>query len=212
MATESGPVCSRCKVTSSLIWKRDNDGSIICLDCQTSEKAAKQIPPWKGEGEPHITGKASSSTKPVGQSSTAQQPEQSVPVSGVATRRTTRSHERAKVRQQQQQQKQGSVEAVALVPAPTPTTTAVQPSTTVSKGPVPSPSSVPQIVETLDSPSPAPSASDHNTAPSRRSLKQGQAVHAAEQGPYTVTSDSIQHKVRNNGVAVVMGVTCSPVL
>lgn len=199
----SEPVCTRCKVTSCLVWQRDKGGAIICLDCQAAEKSAKTPLPWVPP--PHVSaGKAAKATskqtqQTVNQATPAQsQPEQ--PTSGVTTRRTTRSHERAKARQQQHQQHQQHSSLTAS-PSPAPPT-AVQSSSgghDLSKR-VESPTPPAVVESTLDIPSPVPSSNGHSTTPatftSRRSLRQSQSVQAAEHELYTVTSNSMQHQVQ----------------
>ena len=208
----SEPVCTRCKVTSCLVWQRDKDGAIICLDCQAAEKTAKTPLPWVPP--PHVSHSAGKTAKaaskltqqPVNQVTPAHsQTDQSLPVSGVTTRRTTRSHERAKARQQQQHTASPS-------PAPAPPTTAAQSSSggNGSSKVVESPTPPAMVEGILDTPSPVPSGNGQaGTTPatftSRRSLKQSQSVQAAEHELYTVTSNSMQYQVGQDVYVCVCG-------
>lgn len=205
------PVCTRCKVTSSLMWQRDRDGAIICLDCQAANKKTTNAPsPWVPGSVPEPGKTVKSIPKPT---QPTQQPapvpsqsEESLSVSGIATRRTTRSHERAKARQQQQQNQQSAHSLAAPPTAPPtviPTVTVIPSSLDETKGsgtasPTPPVPPVVPVESKLDTPSPVPSGNGHNTAPaftSRRSLRHSQPVQGAEHDPYTVTSNSIQHQV-----------------
>ena len=38
MSSASEPECSKCHVTSSPIWRRNEDGAIICLECHSAAK------------------------------------------------------------------------------------------------------------------------------------------------------------------------------
>lgn len=31
-----GPVCARCKVTSSLMWEKNKEGEVLCLECHSN--------------------------------------------------------------------------------------------------------------------------------------------------------------------------------
>ena len=32
------PVCARCKVTSSLMWEKNKEGEVLCLECHSSTR------------------------------------------------------------------------------------------------------------------------------------------------------------------------------
>ena len=196
----SDPVCARCKSTSSLMWQRDSEGAVVCLDCHTAEKVAKSRSSPSTESVSSQNGKPSRSS---GKSTQRHSPSPlSIPVqSGVTTRRTTRSHERAKARQQQQQQQQQqqtlttppqqAVTTRVPSPAPAPVSTAQQPSveTTIS-------TTIPDKPEKPDTPPPPqPTAAIAPAERGRRSLRQGPVVRAPENSPYLLSSNSVQHQV-----------------
>ena len=206
----SDPVCSKCKGTSSLIWQRDQKGEIICLDCHAAEKAAsksflslsnaisdsstsngKQGSPHKGTSRTSQHTSSSSSTGSLVEISS----------SGITTRRSTRSHERARARQQLEQEQakadnyiaeetgDGSIgeekdkkllasdcsKAVAQPGSP--------PGSGRDEGGVVSQTSL------------AAPASPCSSSSSRHSLRQGQPVQAAESQPFILTSWTIEHQV-----------------
>ena len=54
MATVNGePLCSECKATSSPIWRRSNEGHVLCIDCHTVSK--KRETQEKASSEPVST-------------------------------------------------------------------------------------------------------------------------------------------------------------
>ena len=197
--SESEPVCTRCQATSSVLWQRDQQGAIICLDCHTAEKTKSDAALRETEGKDE-SGQHDSSEKPSGKPNkhaAQNSSENSVPMSGVTTRRTTRSHERAKARQQQQQQQeqqqqsQESHSSSGGSPSPD---TSVQLSNSKTEGTNKILASV--VTSQIDTPSPSPSANGQiTTFRSRRSLMQAPSVRAAEDQAYLVTSTSLQHKV-----------------
>ena len=44
MEDQDGPVCARCETTSSLMWNKSDEGTILCLECHRSEKSASKAP------------------------------------------------------------------------------------------------------------------------------------------------------------------------
>lgn len=226
--SESDPVCSRCNVTSSVLWQRDQQGSIVCLECHTKEKASTLR---TDSGESDVSGKKEGSGQSDARSLSGKQSGKSkqnsvvsqtdvpspvpVMVSGVTTRRTTRSHERAKARQQQQQQQQSQSQSQetssssGASPSSSPqlplsegagTQSASKPdASNITSSKVSPPSQV-------DTPSPSPSGNGHTSTPttyrSRRSLTQGEPACAAEHQNYLVTTNSVQHRVRHRVNAV----------
>ena len=53
------PVCSRCKSNSSLMWQRDSEGAVVCLECHTAEKEAKTLPLRMGNSPSQLLQRAS---------------------------------------------------------------------------------------------------------------------------------------------------------
>lgn len=56
------PVCSECKATSSLMWHKNEDGSILCLECRSNENAASEghTPATKKDAKENSNGSHSS--------------------------------------------------------------------------------------------------------------------------------------------------------
>ena len=40
---EGEPVCSNCQITTSPIWRRNEEGKIVCLDCSSSQKKQEKV-------------------------------------------------------------------------------------------------------------------------------------------------------------------------
>ena len=210
------PVCSRCKVTSSLMWQRDKGGAILCLDCHTAAKNAKSSPAPSSSSsstekcsETSHIGKQQKSTAKSVQVHTAS-PQPDLPTLGMTTRRTTRSHERARARQLQQQPVTSAtpIPHATSIPPTSPsngTTSTDKPvlkedtsTLDVTKG-----ASIPDVTKGATSSrdkaeTPPLSSSSHGTisnSKSRRSLNQGRPILAPHSQQYMVTANSIEHKV-----------------
>ena len=213
--SECDPVCVRCGVTSSLMWHRDQEGAVICLDCHRTQKAAQSAltsseSPTSSLKKDSLKPHAPSNSKPVPQVST--QPE--LPSLGVTTRRTTRSHERAKARQQQQQQQQlqaqqsntsvppsssGNGSLTSEVSSASITTSLSSSSQGASSTKAESGKGSNTTRDKTETPSPpVVPVSGHGMASvskNRRTLKQGQPIQAPENLAYTVTANSIEYMV-----------------
>lgn len=216
MLNSTEPVCERCRSTSSLIWQRDQKGEVICLDCHATEKTASKAsanlssvtsdsPSQNGkQNSPH---KASSRSSQQVSSSSSSSSLTDVSNSGVTTRRTTRSHERAKAKQQQlQQQDLVKVEACASGFEEADNAAAVDEQLvrdnnkavtsdlgkTVSHG---SPSDKTDSITTQNSGNSGGPPSPCSSTSSRHSLRQGQPVQAPESQSYVLTCSSLEHQV-----------------
>ena len=232
MSSNVDPVCTRCKTTSSLIWQRDQKGAVICLECHSTEKSASKTTNFGSE--PQTSGKQSSVHKtllrmsqPASSSSSSSSSASSssssladVSVSGVTTRRTTRSHERAKAKQQQQLQ-QGSV----LVKLEANGRNADESENTSIDELLNKDKSKSVVCELLnkctpqDSPgnkvegttmqSPGygggPPSPGFSTS-SRHCLRQGQPMQAPKSQPYILTCSSVQHQVGHPGYYIPLKV------
>ena len=173
MADTEGPVCTNCKVTSSLMWQRSKNGAILCLECHNAEKTTKSS--------------ASSETSSHSSSYTERVPHSNSPPRiaspNVTTRRATRSRERNTRAKQNQSgntntkgnEKQSSKSVENHIKGNTPQETVHTPSSTSTK--------------------------DRNypyqQQRGRRSIlkQQQQPMKSPVPQPVVVTSDSVTHKV-----------------
>jgi len=209
----SDPVCSKCKGTSSNIWQRDQKGEVICLDCHAADKAASKsfVPLSHGVSDSSASnGKQSSLHKGTSRSSQHASSSSSssslveVSSSGITTRRSTRSHERAKARQQQEQEQAKTEGFVAdesgdgsVGEEKDKKLTASDSSKPVQQGSPPSGRDEGGVVS--QTPLAAP-ASPCGSSISRHSLRQGPPAQAAESLPFVLTSWTIEHQVGGEGV------------
>lgn len=211
MMAQRNPVCSKCKATSSLMWHKSPNGSIICLDCQTAEKKANSSSPQSTRSASVLSDTTSQCH--IDKTSQSQSP-------GPTTRRSTRSRERANRAKQQQSQNETNSSSVTNSNGTTPKdTTACNnvPSASAPTGNKETKQSikpdVPKgpIVKDKD---PVPSANgasatsytnnfrDHHINQWQRgrrsmSFKLFQPTKLPISHPEIVTSDSMSHKVSN---------------
>lgn len=81
-------MCSRCEATSSLMWSRSEDGSILCLGCHRAEKNAAKSASASSSSDSRTATPSRESASP-GRGSTA----------GTQSRRTRMKERTAKARQ-----------------------------------------------------------------------------------------------------------------
>ncbi len=171
------PVCSQCQATSSLMWHKNEDGSILCLECRSNEKAATEshpVPPATNKTCPDKDGKENS-----GSSNSSESSETSGQngANGTVTGNTNASNShgrRTRLRERAARGKQAGKAAETTKSRGT----ASQPSGTGSNG--------------------GGKTSQQKAASSgggRRQLKQARPQRAPKPRTSIITSDSVVHKV-----------------
>jgi len=192
--SQRNPVCARCKSTSSLMWHKTATGTIICLDCQKSEKASSN------SSSPQSSRSTTSTHSDISGSHNKNNNSESP---GPTTRRSTRSREKAIKAKQQLSVGQDDVPAPPSIPS---TQNTVIPEATVT---VSSSVEVSDVVKDPDRSSialekdcpspvpPLPRGYDDEWKRGRRSLslKLYQPVKLTPAEPSIVTSDSVIHNV-----------------
>ncbi len=192
------PVCARCKGTSSMIWQRDQRGAVICLDCHAAEKAAIKASSNSTSDSTTFTGKQNKTSKSSHQVSSSSS-SSSDSSTGIATRRSTRSHERAKAKQLQQKEDLAKTESGNGCFEEVEDTVGMDDQLAKDKTKLAlndlskqhSPSS---RAETVTAPSSGGPPSPCSSV-SRRALRQGQPMPAPESQPYILTCSSLEHQV-----------------
>lgn len=226
MSSNSDPVCTRCKATSSFIWQRDQKGAVICLECHSTEKSVSKAPSNLGSVslDPQSSGKQNNLHKSLSkmsqQSSSSSSSSSSsvaeVSVSGVTTRRTTRSHEREKARQQQQQfQQEAVLQKLEASGSSVEESENASVDETQSKdkcklaiGDKSTPHDTPSNrVDSITTQGlgncGGPSSPDCPTS-SRRNLRQGHPERAPDSQPYVLTCSSIEHHVSRPWICLAL--------
>ena len=125
----SGPVCIKCKATSTLLWQKNQSGALLCMDCYSQERRTRSsrspqrlasststlssesnsIPSSSSQSTTTTNATTTTATNPQAQSSEKPSSNKHHQTCTISTRRTTRARERnnrAKQQQQQQQQQQ----------------------------------------------------------------------------------------------------------
>ena len=122
----SGPVCIKCKATSSLLWQKNQSGALLCLDCYSQERRTRSSrspqriasststsssesnsTPTSSSQSTTTTNATTTTTNPQAQSSEKPSSNKHHQTCTISTRRTTRARERNnRAKQQQQQQLQ----------------------------------------------------------------------------------------------------------
>ncbi len=200
--SQRSPTCVKCKATSSLMWHKTTNGSLMCLDCQTVEKKTNS-----NSSSPQSTRSTTSSAS--GQyDPTPSQNEKTDALSqspGPTTRRSTRSRERAN-KAKPQSIPQDNPPIVVETNVSVCTASNSLPSTpnnskdSIKENKSEKPVKDNELVGVQPVPVPATAFRDHHISQwerSRRSLslKLYQPVRSPVAQPEVVTSDSINHNV-----------------
>ncbi len=200
--SQRNPTCVKCKATSSLMWQKSSNGTLICLDCQTAEKKANS-----NSLSPQSTKSTASSNQ---SDRTVQNDKNLSQLPGPTTRRSTRSRERANKAKQQStltSQDSSTVTTESLNDTNPPVVSTSSPAIQNDiKDSVKEESKCDKPVkerELVQPPPPVPVLKDHHVNQWERnrrslSLKLFQPVKSLTVQPEVVTSDSINHNVRKN--------------
>ena len=79
MAATAEPVCAQCKVTSSLMWEKNKEGEVLCLECHSNSR--QELPASGGAGNSSRSDRQSVAHSPPASSSLSNNRDSSAPPS-----------------------------------------------------------------------------------------------------------------------------------